>query len=367
MIIQNLKLEQFRNYQNLNLTCSPELNVIHGENAQGKTNLLEAIAYLSTTHSHRTRYDKELINFSAERAYLAATLSTKGRDFLLEAHLARGRRRQLFSNQIRLNNSTELSGILQTILFCPEDLDLIRDGPAARRRFLDSCICQLRPRYTAALIQYQRLYEHKSHILRDSAEKPALLETLDIFNRQLAQTGAILIRYRAYFIQRLREYAATIHQDFSGNKEILTLQYQTVKTIQDPQAPVPDLIRWLEEHQNSHRQAELTTGTCLSGPHKDDLILEINGKSARQFASQGQTRTAALSLKLGARELFFHETGEWPVLLLDDVLSELDRKRQSFILERITGGQVFLTCCDDMELDRLRRGTQFHIRNGAVV
>ena len=209
--------------------------MICGENAQGKTNLLEAIAYLSTASSHRARYDKELIQFGVEHAFVKGEVSARGRDFTLEARLGRGVRRQLFSNGVRLKSAGELSGVLNTVLFCPEDLYLIREGAATRRRFLDTCICQLRPKYAEALAEYRRLYEHKTRILRDWEEHPSLLDTLDEFNLRMAQTGALLIHYRAHFVKRLREVTPPIHRDFSGGRERLDLRYETVSTVTDPE------------------------------------------------------------------------------------------------------------------------------------
>ena len=367
MRVDALALEDFRNYRRLEAAFSPGVNVIYGENAQGKTNLLEAVAYLSTASSHRARYDRELIRLEAPAAVVKATVEARQRTFRLEARLRRGQRRQLFSNGVKLKTAGELSGVLQTVLFCPEDLSLIRAGAAERRRFLDECICQLRPRYAAALSQYKRLYEHKTRILRDWEEKPALLDTLDDFSFQMAQAGAVLIHYRAHFLKRLRETAAAVHADFSGGREQLDLGYATVSTVADPLAPTRDLLEAVLEHQRTHRQAELEARQCLTGPHKDDLVVHINGLEAKTYASQGQTRTAALSLKLGCREIFYHDTGEWPVLLLDDVLSELDRRRQEFVLHRITGGQVFITCCEDDGLEGLDQGAVFHIHGGELV
>lgn len=367
MIVKSMELDFFRNYVHLGAAFSPGVNVIWGENAQGKTNLLEAIAYLSTASSHRARYDKELIQFSVDHAFIKAELTSRERDFTLEAKLARSARRQLFSNGVKLKTAGELSGILNTVLFCPEDLNLIRSGPAERRRFLDECICQLRPRYAAALTEYRKLYEQKTRILRDADDKPSLLDILDEYNLRMAQTGSILVHYRAHFVRKLTEYAPPIHRDFSGGREILSLRYETVKTISDPEAPPKDLLPRLLEHQEGLRRAEVDSRQCLSGPHKDDLVVELDGVDARTYASQGQTRTAALSLKLGSREIFYHDTGEWPVLLLDDVLSELDRRRQSFVLNRIEGGQVFISGCEDGKLDGLESGKVFRIHGGQVV
>lgn len=366
MTVNGISLDFFRNYVHGEATFHPGVNVIAGENAQGKTNLLEAIAYLSSASSHRARYDRELIGHGAEQAFIQGRVSARGRELLLEAELRRGQRRQLRCNGVRLKTAGELSGLLHTVLFCPEDLYLIREGAEARRRFLDSCICQLRPRYAQALAEYKRLHQHKTRILRDCEEHPGLLDTLDDFSLRMAQCGAVLIHYRAHFIRRLRETAPAIHADCSGGREQLGLRYETVSTVTDPEAPVKALLPQLLEHQESHRRAEIETRSCLSGPHKDDLMVEIDGLPAKSYASQGQTRTAALALKLSAREIFFHDTEEWPVLLLDDVLSELDRRRQEFVLNRITSGQVFITCCEEEKLARLREGKAFRVKDGML-
>lgn len=367
MIVQGLQLEQFRNYSHFESEFHPKVNFIYGDNAQGKTNLLEAVTYLSTAHSHRARYDKELIQFQTECAVIRGQIESRNRAFCLEAKLMRGRTRQLYSNGVRLKTAGELCGILHTVLFCPEDLALIRDGAVARRRFLDQSICQLRPRYAQALSEYQRLYEHKTRILRDWKDHPSLLDTLDDFNFRMAQTGAMIVHYRAHFVKRLKETASAIHCDFCGGRDALSLEYATVSTIQDDMASVGTLFEWILQHQNSHRAAELESRQCLTGPHKDDLLVSINGQLTKQFGSQGQTRTAALSLKLAQRELFFQETGEYPVLLLDDVLSELDAGRQAFVLNHIQGGQIFITCCEPEKLHGLEIGKTFQIHGGKVI
>ena len=367
MIVKALELERFRNYVRFQTEFHPRVNLIYGENAQGKTNLLEAIAYLSSARSHRARYDREMIRLDGEDALIRGAVESRGREFLLEARLARGRRRQLSSNGVRLKTAGELSGILNTVLFCPEDLLLIREGAAARRRFLDCAICQLRPRYAQALAEYNRLYEHKTRILRDWPENPSLLETLEDFNVRMAQTGALVIRYRAYFVRRLQEAAPAVHRDFSGGREELSLTYQTVFSVSHPTAAPQKILEQLRDHQERHRQAELDSRQCLSGPHKDDLLVELDGRSAKTYGSQGQTRTAALSLKLAQRDIFFQETGEYPVLLLDDVLSELDARRQAFVLNHIQGGQIFITCCEEEKLEGLEGGAAFHIHGGALV
>lgn len=366
MKINSITLHHFRNYDDFTATFSPEMNVIQGENAQGKTNLMEAISFLSSAKSYRSRFDGELISFDKEDASILADLESRQRDFLLSIEMRRGTRKKITLNHVKKKNSTELSGLFHTVLFCPEDLSLVKDGAGVRRKFLDQAICQLRPKYAETLQRYQKLLDHKTRILRDFAEKPSLFAVLEDFNDALAQAGALIIHYRAHFIKRLLNSADAIQQDFSGGRETLSLRYQTVSTIEDPFAPTKLLYPALLEHQKTHSMAEISSRSCLSGPHKDDLIAEINGISARSFASQGQCRTVSLSLKLAEREIHKEETEEWPVLLLDDVLSELDSKRQEFVLERIRGGQVFLTGCEFPNLKRVEH-TKLHIEKGALL
>ena len=231
---------------------------------------------------------------------------------------------------------------------------------------MDNAICQLRPGYAALLADYNKLYENKTRILKDWREKPSLLSALDEFSDGLAKCSARMIRYRASFSERLAAAAAPIHRDFSGGKEELGIAYRTVSTVTDPRAPAEDIYAQVTEHQRLHRQAELDAGQCLTGVHKDDLEISINGTAARSFASQGQARTAALSLKLAEREIFKAETGEYPVLLLDDVLSELDAGRQEFVLNRIGGGQTLITCCEDENISRRTGGRMFTVKEGRI-
>lgn len=366
MKLRRIALDGFRNYTDFTADFSPGVNVIWGENAQGKTNLLEAIGFLSGARSHRARGDKELISFHRDRGTITAEVTSRGRDFLLEVQLFRGARRRLFVNHVKCKTAAELGGIVQTVLFCPEDLALIKAGAAERRSFLDHAICQLRPRYAEALAQYSKLLDHKTRILRDWEKHPSLLDVLEDFNEAMARAGALVIHYRAHFVRKLAEKAAQIQTEFSGGRETLALHYATVSTVRDPLGPTVELYEDLRRHQDSHAKAERDARSCLSGPHKDDLVARINGQPARQYASQGQTRTAALSLKLAERELFRDDTGQWPILLLDDVLSELDTRRQDFVLRRITGGQVILTGCEAPD-GSFPEGRTLHIVQGKLV
>lgn len=360
-------LRDFRNYEDQSVTFDSDCNVILGKNAQGKTNLLEAIQYLSCGHSIRAKTDRELIHFGAESAQVKGSVFARNRDFQVEALLYRQGRRKLWINKVPAKSVTELSGVFQTVFFRPEDLFLIRDGAAARRKFLDTALCQLRPRYAAAMTAYRRAYAHKTRILRDCGEEPGLLDMLPEFNERLIQAGAVILRCRAQFIQKLALYAGANHADCSGGREKLTMEYQTVSSVSDPLSEPETLRAELRAHMESHRKAELASRLCLSGPHKDDLLVKIDGQDAKTYSSQGQIRTAALSLKLAEREIYKNVTGETPLLLLDDVLSELDRQRQEFVLNRIAGGQVFITCCEEERPAQLSGGAVFYVGGGKLL
>lgn len=367
MRLDKLTLDGWRNYQRQTLAFDQRCNVIYGENAQGKTNLLEAAVYLSCGKSPRAHGDRELIGFERQDASLTGQIFSRDRAFTTEIQLFRGKRRKMTVNGVPAKTGAALSDVLHTVFFCPEDLFLIRAGAAERRRFMDLSLCQLRPRYAEALAEYTRLHEHKTRILRDSEEHPQLLQMLPDFNERLCRVGAVLISYRARYCVSLAEYARQAHFECSGEKEELTLLYRTVKTVEDTFAPQEQICEALRRHQEAHLAAERASRLCLSGPHKDDVEVLINGRSARQYGSQGQVRTAALSLKLAEREIHKNAVGEYPVMLLDDVLSELDPRRQEYVLNRIQGGQVFITCCENDRLDTMLHGRVFHIRNGEVL
>lgn len=366
MRIDSITLENFRNYDAQRVAFDPVCNVICGENAQGKTNLLEAIICLSTGKSHRTRSDRELIRFDQTGFQLEGSIHTRNRDFTSRIEYGYNKKKKITVNKVPAKSASELSQVLNTVFFCPEDLQLIREGASARRRFLDASLCQLRPKYAAALAEYSRLHEHKTRILRDCDERPDLIATLPDFNLRMAETGAVLIHYRARFVKRLAEYANATHSECSGGKEQLSIQYKTVKTVTDPFADHKLLVLQLLAHQREHHYAEISSRQCLSGPHKDDMEVLLDGISAKSFASQGQTRTAALAMKLAAREIHKELIGEYPILLLDDVLSELDPKRQEYVLNRIGSGQVFITCCEEDRLQSLLQGNIYYVANGVV-
>ena len=365
MHLCELSLSGFRNYEQLHFTAEPGVNLIVGDNAQGKTNLLEAIVYLGSGKSFRTQKSAELVRFGANFADLEARVYSEGREQTLRSVIWPGKPRQLWRNGVKKKSAGEISGVLSTVLFCPEDLMVLKSGAGSRRRLGDSALCQLRPNYDAALAEYNRLLEQKSRILKDRFEHPALLEILPEYNLRLCQVGALIISYRARFYEGLGKAASAYHGQFSGGSEEFHLTYHTVSTVDDPFATVAKLTENLQNHMESHARAELESGQCLTGPHKDDFDVTLNGLSVKTYGSQGQTRTAAISLKLAQRELCRRELGEEPVLLLDDVLSELDPGRQDFVLNQITSGQVFITCCEPGRFTKL--GQTIQISKGKII
>ncbi len=365
MNLYNISLRDYRNYEKLYLEFDAGVNLIVGANAQGKTNLLEAIAFLGSGKAFRTQKNKELVRLGEEFAELSADVFSQERQQNLRWLLfSSNRPRQLFQNGVKKKTVGEINGVLQSVLFCPEDMSILKEGASGRRRLGDQALCQLRPNYEAALNEYNKIIEQKAKILKDRYENPALLEILPEYNTRLCQVGAHIISYRARFFEGLGREASRYHSLFSGGSEEFSLQYKTVSTVTDPFAPIDRLTEQLVAHMETHSRAELESGACLTGPHKDDFDVILSGMNLKSFGSQGQTRTAVISLKLAQRALMKKESGQMPILLLDDVLSELDSSRQDFVLNQITEGQVFISCCEPDRFTKL--GKTIEIRKGNV-
>ena len=349
MYTKKIMLNGFRNYEWETVDFSKETNVIYGPNAQGKTNLLEAVYMLSMGRSFRTRFDRELIGFDYNSAELLAEIESHDRNHDVRIVMQHGLRKKITVNAV-VRKASELSQISNVVLFCPEDLSIIKQGASERRKLLDNAISQIRPNYAQYLTEFNRYYEQKLKILKDWRDMPSLLDMLDDFSDGVCRLSAKMIRYRASYAEKLNQKAKEIHSDFSKGED-LEIRYKTVSTVTNPFASEKEIYYEILHHQEQHQ---------------DDLEIFINGKPARAFASQGQTRTAALSIKLAEREIDLMELGEYPILLLDDVLSELDEKRQEFVLNRIGGGQTLITCCEDEGISKKTGGKVIQIRDGRI-
>ena len=372
MILNSLELFNHRNYAELSAEFSPGVNVICGKNAQGKTNMLEAVCLLAFGRSHRSVRDRDTILTGAQFSEITARVSSGGRENTLSTRIFKSAKRTITRNGVKLSTMGEATGTVTAVMFDPSDLYLVFGAPENRRRELDAVIAQLRPRYADALAEFRRLYAGKLKILRDIAEKPSLLDAIDEYNHGLIETGARLIFYRASFVKKLADSARRHHHDCSGGTEELEINYLTEQGINtnvtaDSAAEIRKITAVLAERQHIHREHEIASARCLVGAQRDDLELKINGELARGVASQGQARTCALSVKLAERDLIAEDTGESPILLLDDVLSELDGARREFVLERIYGGQVLITTCEPGKISVADGGKLIEIEKGRIV
>lgn len=341
MNIEKITVSGFRSYDNSTFTFKDGVNIIWGENAMGKTNLLEAIMLLCGSSSWRSRKRGDLINFYQNRAYINGQVYARERDFDIEIVMPLKGKTSYKVNDVPQKRQYDLGEYFRCVLFCPEDLSIVKGGPDRRRRFIDTALCQLRPRYASILAEYNKLIEMKQYILKEGGTAAFLPE----INERMIYYSAEIIHYRALFLFELSREAEIIHRSISGGREKLELRYKTVSNIPDPSASVDILKGYLKDHMTEHALAEEQSRSLLSGAFRDDIEIMINNQPARAFASQGQVRTAALSLKFGERELFRLDSGEYPVLLLDDVLSELDENRSAFVASSAVGGQTIITCC----------------------
>lgn len=366
MYVDVLELLNFRNYQKLELKLNDKINIFVGENAQGKTNILEAIYFLSALKSHRTSRDKELIYWNKEKAYIKGEINKNLGRYKLEFLLDMNGKKMMKLNGVGLNKSSEILGTLNSVVFSPEDLRLIKDGPAQRRKFIDNELCQIRPKYHYILGQYNKVLMQRNNILKSIYSSPSLKTTLEVFSEQLADYGSIIIQNRVEFIKKLSLIARLIHRKITDGKEELEVVYKTdVNTSLGQNNIKQELINYYINGIDE----DVKKGFTLKGPHKDDLIIYINGIDVRNFGSQGQQRTAALSLKLSELEIIKSEVGEYPVLLLDDVLSELDPNRQFFLLNSLKDIQTIITCTSTRDIDIKKFGEKsvFEVKKGTVV
>ncbi|WP_411954362.1 DNA replication/repair protein RecF [Alkalibacillus sp. S2W] len=366
MHIENITIEQYRNYDSLSLEFDNQINVMIGENAQGKTNLMEAIYVLAFTKSHRTSKDKELIKWDSEYGKIKGSIFKRNRTFPLEVIFS-GKGKKAKFNHIEQKRLSDYIGSLNVVMFAPEDLNLVKGSPQERRKFIDMELGQVQPVYIYHLGQYQKILKQRNALLKDLQRQSKQDRTmLHILTEQLIEHGSIVLNRRLQFLQKLREWAVPIHHGISRSLEELTINYEpTIDVSED--TDLETIIERYKAHFTSIEDREVERGTTLAGPHRDDLMFEVNGRNVQTYGSQGQQRTTALSLKLAEIELIEQEVGEYPVLLLDDVLSELDDHRQSHLLNTIQGKvQTFVTTTsvDGIHHDTLKQAKMFNIHNG---
>lgn len=363
MQVSRLSFEGFRNLKTGHFEPCPGVNVIVGENAQGKTNLLEAVWLFTGTKSFRSAKDGELIAFGSEQSRLEMIFDAGGRE--QQAEIAIQNRRVATLNGIKQSSAAKLAGVFCGIVFSPVHLSLIKGGPSERRRLIDAAYCQLRPAYVKTLSEYARILTQRNALCKARDTGEAAAEMMDLWDRQLAQAGCRILHARQRYVQRMTTTARKIYQGLSSGKEAFDLRYVSTVGILPEETPA-EMAAKLYEELRLHRREDLAAGFTTIGPHRDDMEVFIDGNSARSFGSQGQQRSAVLAIKLAEAALLEEVTGEKPIALLDDVMSELDHSRQEYILNHIQDWQVFITCCDPEPLRSLRNGQKIYVRNGEL-
>ncbi len=351
MNIKNIRLINFRNYLNLDLELNSKINIFIGKNAQGKTNLLEAIYVCARARSFRTNSQREMINFEKSQAYLAANLNIDDYKRLVEIKLDRRGSKSIKINKNLVDSTKDLNSGLNVVVFSPDDLSLVKEGPYIRRDFLDLEISQIKPVYSYNIKRYKKILYQRNNILKSHRPYKEKEDLLDIFDRQLVATGAVVIKERAEYIKDLSNLASQVHKKVSNSNELLELEYLTNVELGEDLREIE--INYYRKLKENLKQDIETTNTSI-GPHRDDMKVLINKKDARVYGSQGQQRTSVLSIKLSEVELIKQERGSYPVLLLDDVFSELDRERRSYLIKSLKNIQTIITVTDSLNLDEMK-------------
>lgn len=357
MIIKSLELLDYRNYESLQMDFDQGTNILYGNNAQGKTNILESIYVCATTKSHRGSRDKELIRFDQQDAHIRMFIEKSGIEHKIDIHLKKNRTKGVAIDGIPIRKSSELMGMVNVVFFSPEDLTIIKNGPAERRHFMDMELCQLNKVYLHDISNYNKIINQRNNLLKQSYYEESLKDTLDVWDMQLVRYGGKVIRERERFIEKLNELIIPIHKKLSGGKENLELCYEPNVTEKD-----------FEEQLFLRRDVDLKLKSTTVGPHRDDMGFYIDGINVRRFGSQGQQKTAALSLKLAEIDLVKLFIKDTPILLLDDVLSELDSFRQNYLLESIRQIQTVITCTglDEFINNQFNIDKIFRVKNGSI-
>ena len=367
MNVESIRLINFRNYNNLNIKLNNETNIFIGNNAQGKTNLLESIYICATGRSFRTNRDKEIINLNKNQAYIGAKIKVNGTEKFIEIKMDRNKQKRIRINRVELKNFRELHSGLNVVVFSPDDLKLIKDGPGERRNFLDASISQIKPIYKHNINRYNKILFQRNNLLKSNKTKSDTLKLLEIFDLQLTKVGVEIIISRYKFIRELSKIAENIHKNLTLKKERLTINYisNIDLTQENKDIMEKDFITKLKLNINK----DLALGTTEIGPHRDDMEIKINNMNARTFASQGQQRTIVLSIKLSEVEIIKLDKGNYPVLLLDDVFSELDEERRKYLTMSFNGKQTIITSTDLMDLGKIEEINKsiFYIKDGIIL
>lgn len=358
MIIKSLELKNFRNYESLDIELDEATNIFYGDNAQGKTNILESIAVSATTKSHKGCRDREMIRFGEDEAHIRTLVCKHGQDFWIDIHLKKNRAKGIAINRIPIKKAADLFGYLNIVFFSPEDLNIIKSSPAERRRFLDMELCQLDKVYLSDLAGYNKALKQRNTLLKDMIYRPECGSTLQVWDEQLVAYGGRIIKRRRAFIEELRGLVRDLHSGLSGGSEALEIQYE----------PSVDYAAFADELSRNIDKDQKLCQTSV-GPHRDDISFTLGAIDIRKYGSQGQQRTAALSLKLSEIRLVKKIIGDTPVLLLDDVLSELDKGRQNYLLNCIHDIQTLITCTglDEFIKNNFKIHRTFRVAGGRVI
>ena len=357
MYIESLELKNYRNYQNLQLDFDKGTNIFYGDNAQGKTNILESVYLCGTTKSHRGSKDKEIIRFGEEESHIRMMIRKDELSYKIDMHLRKNKAKGVAINGLPIKKARELFGIVNLVFFSPEDLNIIKNGPGERRRFMDLELCQLDQIYLTDLAGYNHIVNQRNRLLKDLYMNPSLRETLDIWDMQMLQYGTKIIKKRKDFVCDLNQVIQDIHHNLTGGIEHLEVVYE-------PSTEAEDFENVLKKNRERDIRMKMTS----AGPHRDDLSFVVNGIDIRKYGSQGQQRTAALSLKLSEIYLVKEKIKDTPILLLDDVLSELDNNRQTYLLDCIHDIQTLITCTglDDFVSNQFHLNKVFRVIKGEV-
>ena len=359
MQIKKLFLQNFRNYETETFHFSDGLNVLFGKNAQGKTNCAEAVFYLCTGASLRIRHDKQLIKIGAEQAYICAEAENKYGNVKIEASIEESKR-EIRVNGSKIAKNADLMGHVNSVFFSPGELRLIQDGPDERRRFMNISISQTSPSYYTALLRYNKILDQRNALLKNP-DYSLVLDTLPIWDEQLCKYAALIVKKRTEFLEKLSPYAEQMHAFLTENAEVLQ-----VKLDKSYQGDEEEIAQTLKRRLANNYDKDLRLGFTTVGPHRDDLVVTISGADAKSYASQGQMRTSALALKLAEVQIFKDVSGEYPVLILDDVMSELDLLRRKKLLKRVDGIQTILTCTHAERVLYGANCNKIRIENGKV-